>query len=85
MLRVGVLMDFLLVARLLHLHDGARFDEQAGDFDGFAQRAAAVVAQVDDQQVDAVPWRGIYRALSGTSLAVLLKSSSPLEAPLKSR
>ena len=46
-------MDFLLVARLFHLDDGTGFDEQAGDFDGFAERAAAVIAKVDDQQVHA--------------------------------
>ena len=78
-------MDFLFVARLLHLDDRARFDEQAGDFDGFAQGAAAVIAEVDDQQVDAPLGRWKLSSTFWQSLAVLLKSSSPLEAPLKSR
>ena len=77
-------MDVLLAARRLHLHDRSRFDEQAGDFDRFAQGAAAVVPQVDDQQVDAPLALELVEHFLHVA-AVLLKSSSPLEAPLKSR
>ena len=40
--------------RIFELHDRAVVDEQAGEGGGLGQVTAAIVAQVDDQAVDAL-------------------------------
>ena len=38
-------------------HDGAVFDEQADEFDGFLERTTAVIAQVNDDAGDVFPFK----------------------------
>ena len=49
---VVVAVDADAAAGFAHLHHRALVDEQAGEFDRFVQRTAAVVAQVHDHAVD---------------------------------
>ena len=51
---VGILVDVRPAVEIGDLHDRPGFHEQAGEFHRFLQRAAAVVAQIDDQAVHAL-------------------------------
>ncbi len=70
----------------LHLDDGAGLDEQAGDLDGFAQGAAAVVAEVDDQHVDAaLTLEAVedFLAVAGRALEVILAARGAVEVAIE--
>ena len=49
---VAVLADFHAAFEIAGLHDRAGGDEQAGEVDGFLERAAAVAAEVEDDAGD---------------------------------
>ena len=81
-------MDVLLSARRLHLDDRPRLDEQARDFDRLAQGAAAVTAQIDDQQVDAALAFELvehFLHVAGGALEVVLAAGGAVEVAVEGR
>src|SRR5690606_10294914 len=70
-----------------HQHGGALVDEQAGQLGGFLQGAAAIVAQVDDQAVDALLFQFLEQALHITrgALVVRVAGAIGLEVQVEGR
>ena len=81
----GVAVDLHPAARFADLHHRALVDEQAGQFDGLAQRAAAVVAQIDYHAVEVLlaetaqqlfriaGRRGVVVAVAALALEILIE------------
>ena len=69
-----------------NLYRGAVLDKQAGEFVGFLQRAAAVVAQVDDYSGDILAFELFQQAahIAGGALVVLIAAAHGLEINVES-
>ena len=84
---VGVRVDVGSVAHVRYLHDRPGLHEQPGEFHGFLQRTTAVVAQIDDQPIDAfgLQFANEPRHVAGGAGVVGIAVSERLEVDVEGR